>query len=51
LTIINLVRSGFGSYKDILSMEKEIGLKTLEELHTILTITLEEEKIDSKYEK
>jgi hypothetical protein len=46
-----LVRSGFGTWKEILEMEKEQGLEALVEIQTILSIINQEEELDSKWQR
>jgi len=46
--LINLVRGGFGSWKDILEMEKNQGLEFLTEIQTILSILNQEDQLDSR---
>ena len=44
--IINLVRNGIGTYKEILELEKMEGLEFLQEIVSILAIISQEEEMD-----
>jgi hypothetical protein len=44
--VINLVRSGFGTYKEIMAM-KDDQIQELLELSDILTIIQQEEELDN----
>jgi len=46
MPIINLVRSGFGTWKEILELKEKFGLDYLLELQYILSIFNQEDELD-----
>lgn len=46
--MINLVRSGFGTWKEIFELKEKMGLDKLMEIHNILAIVQQEEELDRR---
>ena len=47
LPLITLVNSGFGNWKEVIELKKELGMEKLQEITNILSILQQEEELDN----
>lgn len=47
MPMINLVRSGFGSWTEVIELKEKLGMEKLLEIQNILAILQQEEELDN----
>lgn len=47
MPLINLVRNGFGTWKEVFELKEQLGMDKLIEIQDILSIIQQEEELDN----